>query len=300
MIKNLLLTLLCCFILSCQQQTSHIPAPEDAVYSDNEFTETFESPALPDSLRFCETIFPMKRQDIREQFDLEFIKNTYWHSNMILMLKRAHRYFPIIEPILQKEGIPDDFKYLALAESGLDPTVSSPARAKGTWQFLAETGKHYGLEVSNDVDERMHVEKATLAACHYLQEAYSKFGSWTLAAASYNMGMNGLQKSIEAQNSNDYLFMNLNAETNRYVFRIATLKYLINHPKEYGFHLKTADLYAPFKTKTVNVNETIENLPDWARQQGISYRELKFYNPWLISTQLEVNEGKSYEISLPL
>lgn len=300
MIKNLVFVAFSCFLVNCQQQTSHVSTSENKSLAENKSTESFKSPILPDSLHFCETVFPMKRQDIREQFDLEFIKNTYWHSNMILMLKRANRYFPIIEPILKKEGIPDDFKYLALAESGLDPTISSPARAKGTWQFLTETAKQYGLEVSNDVDERMHVEKATLAACHYLQDAYTKFGSWTLAATSYNMGINGLQKSIEAQGSNDYLFMNLNAETNRYIFRIATLKYLINHPETYGFELKKTDLYPPFKIKSIKINQTIENLPNWAKYQGISYRELKFYNPWLISTQLNVKEGKVYEINVPL
>ncbi len=300
MIKSFTLIVLCCFVLSCQQkpitQENHTKPSKEIVSNSK---ESFQSPKIPDSLSFCGNSFPMKRQDIQEQFDLEFIKNTYWHSNMILMLKRAHRYFPIIEPILQKEGIPDDFKYLALAESGLNPTISSPARAKGIWQFLAGTAQHYGLEVSKDVDERLYVEKATYAACQYLKEAYNKFGDWTLAAASYNMGMGGLQKTIEAQHSKDYFFMNLNPETNRYLFRIATLKYLIHHPKEYGFDLRTSDLYPPFQTKKVNITQTIENLPLWAKNRHITYRELKYYNPWLISTQLEVKGGKSYEIALP-
>ncbi|MFV0531507.1 MAG: lytic transglycosylase domain-containing protein [Flavobacteriales bacterium] len=292
--KKIVCITFCCFILSCQQQNS---------YSENIATQsvlkTFQSPEIPDSLSFCGKFFPMERQDIREPLDLEFIKNTYWHSNMILMLKRAHRYFPVIEPILKKEGIPDDFKYLALAESGLDPTISSPARAKGMWQFLAQTAQDYGLEVSNDVDERMHVEKATYAACQYLNDAYEKFGDWTLAAAAYNMGMNGLLKAVETQNSKDYFFMNLNPETNRYLFRIVALKYVINHPEKYGFEIKKSALYPPFQTKKITRSETVENLPDWAKEQGISYRELKFYNPWLISTKLEIKEGKSYEIHIP-
>ncbi|MFV0238325.1 MAG: lytic transglycosylase domain-containing protein [Flavobacteriales bacterium] len=242
----------------------------------------------------------MKRQDIQEQFDLEFIKNTYWHSNMILMLKRANRYFPVIEPILKKTGIPDDFKYLALAESGLNPTISSPARAKGMWQFLAETARNYDLEVSKDVDERMHVEKATYAACRYLKDAYDKFGDWTLAAASYNMGMGGMNKAIEDQHSKDYFFMNLNPETNRYLFRITALKYLIQHPKKYGFDLKASDLYQPFQTKKITISQTIDNLPLWAKKNSISYRELKYYNPWLISTNLNLQKGKKYHIDMPI
>lgn len=299
MIKNFVLIAFCYFILSCQQQNSYTQNSQDTFKESITFSESFQSPKIPDSLSFCGKTFPMKRQDIQEQLDLELIKNTYWHSNMILMLKRAHRYFPIIEPILKKEGVPDDFKYLALAESGLNPTISSPARAKGTWQFLSETAQHYGLEVSKDVDERMHIEKATYAACQYLKDAYDQFDDWVLAAASYNMGMNGLQKAIEVQYSKDYFFMNLNPETNRYLFRIAILKYLINHPEEYGFDLKTSDLYQPFQTKTISITQTIPNLPLWAKEQGITYRELKFYNPWLISTQLEVNDGKTYKIALP-
>ncbi len=300
MIKSFTLIILCCFIISCQQKPitqENDSKPLKETLSNSK--ESFQSPKIPDSLSFCGKPFPMKRQDIQEQFDLEFIKNTYWHSNMILLLKRANRYFPVMEPILKKEGIPDDFKYLALAESGLDPTISSPARAKGIWQFLAETAQSHGLEVSKEVDERMHVEKATHAACRYLKDAYKKFGDWTLATASYNMGMNGLQKAIEKQNSKDYFFMNLNPETNRYLFRIATLKYLINHPKEYGFELNASDLYQPFDTKTITVTHTIDNLPAWAKEHGISYRELKFYNPWLIATKLNVKNGKSYKIEIP-
>ncbi len=296
--KKILFHIFLCFIISCEQKPieKNRKSPEEIICSTK---KNFPSPKVPDSLSFCGNNFPMQRQDIQEQFDLEFIKNTYWHSNMILMLKRANRYFPVIEPILKKEGIPKDFKYLALAESGLDPTISSPARAKGTWQFLTETAQSYGLEVSKEVDERMHVEKATRAACRYLKDAYKKFGDWTLAAASYNMGMNGLQKVIEKQNSKDYFFINLNPETNRYLFRIATLKYLINHPNEYGFEMKESDLYQPFETKKITITNTIENLPNWARKHGISYRELKFYNPWLISTKLNVKNGNSYKIEIP-
>ncbi len=300
MTRNISLLIVLFFLISCQIEEKSISTEiANKKEKTKEITKKFTSPSVPKKIDFCGNEFPMDQQIVQEQFDLEFVKNIYWHSNVILMLKRANRYFPLIESILKKEGIPDDFKYLALAESGLNPTISSPAKAKGTWQFLTETAKNYGLEVSKYVDERMNVEKATYAACKYLKGAHDKFGSWTLAAASYNMGIGGLNKAIEAQHSNDYFFMNLNPETNRYLFRIATLKHLITHPKEYGFDLKETDLYKPFDTKLIKITETIENLPVWARKNNITYRELKFYNPWLTSIKLKVNNGKSYNIQIP-
>ncbi|NTV83608.1 MAG: lytic transglycosylase domain-containing protein [Bacteroidales bacterium] len=253
---------------------------------------------LPDSATFAGEPVPMDIFYVREQFDRELTVNTYWHSSTLLSIKRAARWFPVIGPILKKNNIPDDFKYLALIESGL-MNVVSPSGAAGYWQFLDKTGKEYGLEVNKEVDERYHVAKATEAACAYLNKSYNKFGNWTLVAASYNAGQGRIDETIEKQQVRNYYHMFLNDETSRYIFRILAMKYIYESPVAYGFKLAQGDVYNPLEVKTIKVTSTIHDLPAFARQQNTTYRMLKELNPWLRSDKLTVRNGEEYVISLP-
>lgn len=254
---------------------------------------------IPEKLDFAGEVVPLNQPDVREKLDRELLINTYWHSNSLLSIKRAHRWFPVIEPILAENNIPEDFKYLALIESGF-VNVVSPAGATGFWQFIDETGKSYGLEINDQVDERYNVEKSTLAACHYLQDAYDQYGSWTLAAASYNMGIGGPRKQIERQKQNSYYDLMLNDETSRYVFRILAMKEIINHADQYGFVIRPADLYEPLQFKVVTVDSTISNIADFAIGFGVTYKNLKLHNPWLRDNILRNKDKKSYEIKIPI
>jgi membrane-bound lytic murein transglycosylase D len=209
------------------------------------------------------------------------------------------RYLSIIEPILKKEGIPDDFKYLALAESGFDQRALSPAGAAGIWQFLKTTAKERGLEVTEEVDERYHVEKATIAACVYFRDAYAAYGSWSMVAASYNAGRAGVNRQITRQKLEDYYDLLFVEETGRYVFRILALKLIMESPDTYGFHLSKKDTYPVFQYKTVEVNSKIDNLADFAIANGTNYKLLKMFNPWLRETFLTNKEAKTYQIKIP-
>ncbi len=224
--------------------------------------------------------------------------NTYWHTSTILLIKRANRWFPVIEPILAENKIPDDFKYLALIESGL-MNVTSPAGAKGFWQFLEKTAKEKGLEVNKRVDERYHAKKATEAACKYLNKAYSKFGNWTLVAAAYNAGERRISESIQDQGTSDYYNLYLNDETSRYIYRIIAIKTIYENPTNYGFYLREADLYPVIPTNEIVVTKSIDDLVKFATEQKISYKILKEFNPWLRSNKLTVRSGKSYTILIP-
>jgi len=253
---------------------------------------------LPDALDFAEEAVPLQDIDIRERLDKEFIVNTYWHSQTFLFHKRAHRWFPMIEEILSENGIPEDFKYLALIESGLDNVVS-PAGASGFWQFMKATGKSYGLEINKYVDERYNIKKATKAATAYLKNAYKKFNSWTLAAASYNMGMGGVSNRLKEQRTNNYYDLLLNKETSRYVFRILAVKHILTHSKDFGFNLLESDLYPQYKTKTVIVDTTLNNLVTFAESLNTNYKILKTLNPWLRDKILPNASRKKYEILIP-
>src|SRR5690606_18501972 len=220
---------------------------------------------LPEDLTLAGEEVPFNDPDIYERFDRELHVNTYWQSQTILFFKRVHRYFPIIEPILKEHGIPEDFKYLALIESGLTNVVS-PAGATGFWQILESTGKSYGLEINKEIDERYDIEKSTIAAAKYLKEAYEEFGSWTLAAASYNMGIYGVQKQLKRQHATDYYGLTLNAETSRYVFRIIALKEIIENPVKYGFHFREKDLYQTIPTTNIYVDTAIADLGHFANK----------------------------------
>lgn len=252
----------------------------------------------PEILNFSGEEIPLEISDVKERLDRELMVNTYWQSQTLLLHKRANRWFPVIEPILAKNGIPDDFKYLALAESGLDNVVS-PAGAVGYWQFLKATGKSYGLEINDEVDERYHVEKSTEAACKYLKDSFDKYGNWTLAAASYNMGANGLDKQIGIQNEESYFDLLLNAETSRYLFRILAMKEILTNSTKYGFYFRPKDLYEPYEVKTVEIDSTIQDWALFAQSNDINYKILKILNPWLRKPYLTNKHSKLYSIKLP-
>jgi membrane-bound lytic murein transglycosylase D len=254
---------------------------------------------LPDTADFAGESVPMDIYYVKEQFDREMTVNTYWHSATLLILKRAARWLPVIEPILAKNGIPDDFKYVAMIESGL-MNVVSPSGAAGYWQFLEKTGKEYGLVINRELDERYHVVKATEAACQYLKKSYLKFGNWTLVAASYNAGPNRIDDVMGEQMTRNFYEMYLNEETSRYIFRILAMKFIYTDPIRYGFKLEKGDLYDPLLTKPLVVTESISDLPAFARQHKTSYRMLKELNPWLRSDKLSVKRGEEFTISLPI
>jgi len=256
-------------------------------------------PFIPNELEFAGERVPLENFDVKESIEREFIVNTYYHSATILYMKRAARWFPVIEVILDEYDVPDDFKYIAIAESGLENLIS-PMNAVGFWQFLKETGKQYDLIINSEVDERYHVEKATEAACKYLLDSYEKYGTWTLAAASYNMGKNGVFNQLERQKATNYYNLVLNEETTRYIPRAIALKQVLLNPNLYGFAIDEEQLYKPFETYTVDVDSSVAHWADFASQNGINYKTLKLYNPWLRDNSLNNKSGKLYSIKLPV
>tara|TARA_R110000868_G_scaffold121034_2_gene321103 strand:- start:809 stop:1768 length:960 start_codon:yes stop_codon:yes gene_type:complete len=267
---------------------------------DIEKTTSYKITAIeiPEDLNFAGEKVPFDDPEILERVDREFLVNTYWQSNALLLMKRANKYFPIIEPILAKNGVPDDFKYLAVAESGLENLVSS-AGAAGFWQIMKTTGREYGLEVNDNVDERYHIEKATEVACDYLKKGKEKFGNWTLAAASYNAGSYGIQKYMNAQDVNAYYDLLLGQETGRYVFRILAIKEILSHPGKYGFDIAKEDMYTQVPTFNVEVDVPVTNFADFAKQYEINYKILKRHNPWLREPHLNNNSRKKYIVEIP-
>lgn len=263
--------------------------------------ETYNIKALkiPEGLTFAGEKIPTERFDIKERMDRELLVNTYWQSNGLLLIKRAHKYFPIIEPLLKKHGIPDDFKYLAVAESGLQNN-SSPAGAAGFWHFLKSSAKEYGLEVNRNVDERYNLELATKVAAEYLKKSKERFGTWALATAAYNAGNARIARSLKTQQVNDYYDLLLNSETSRYVFRIVALKEILSNPKQYGFEFEDEDLYTLPKSYTVKVDTVISNIASFAKKFGTNYKELKLYNPWLRENKLNNKSRKLYKIQIPV
>ena len=253
---------------------------------------------LPNTIEFPGEKVPMNLIDVREKLDRELHVNTYWQSNTLLFIKRLNRWFPIIEKILLEENVPNDFKYLALIESGLTQVVS-PAGAAGFWQIMKKTAPEFGLEVTSEVDERYHVEKSTHAACLYLKEAKEKFGSWTLAAASYNIGQSGLQRQLNKQEVNSYYDLLLNSETSRYLFRILAAKHILSNANQFGFNFRPKDLYPAITYKTIVTDSSISSFTEFAAQNGINYKVLKYLNPWLRSKELTNSKRKNYEIRIP-
>ncbi|MFV8370172.1 lytic transglycosylase domain-containing protein [Flavobacterium sp. LB2R40] len=255
--------------------------------------------SFPVKLDFAGEATPLTISDVKERFDRELLVNVNLHASTILAIKRANRAFPVIEPILKKNGIPDDFKYLAVIESGL-VNVVSPAGARGIWQFMPETAKERGMEVGENVDQRYDLEKSTQAACSYFLSAKGKFGNWTLAAASYNGGMTGINKQIGIQKVSDYYDLLLTEETSRYVFRILALKEIMENPIKYGFTILPEDRYEILPTRKIEIDSSITDLAAFAKGQGINYKILKIHNPWLRETKLLNDTGKKYQIEIPL
>ena len=300
-----LLSVLSTLVFAVQQGMA--PAGQTAAQGPAEGGEedTRVSPAyritaidIPEDLVFAGEEVPQEDPEILERVDREFLVNTYWQSNALLLMKRAHKYFPIIEPILAKNGVPDDFKYLAVAESGLQNVVS-PAGAAGFWQILKATGREYGLEVNDNVDERYHLEKATEAACRYLKRYRDKYGSWTMAAAAYNTGTGSIDKFMNIQKVGDYYDLLLGEETGRYVFRILAIKEILSHPDKYGYVVEKEDLYNNVPTFQVEVDTPVADFADFARQYEINYKILKRHNPWLREPHLNNVSGKKYQIAIP-
>ena len=253
---------------------------------------------IPSQISFAGEQVALDKFEVKERLDRELLVNSYWQSNSLLMIKRSKRAFEIIEPILAEYDVPEDFKYLAVAESGL-LNVTSSAGAKGVWQFMQSTAKSYNLEVNAEVDERLHLEKSTIAACQYLKEAHIRFGSWTLAAAAYNRGPAGVERDLKKQQVGDYFDLHLNTETSRYVLRILALKTIFENQTSYGIHLKNEDYYGSISTINVVVDSSIINIAEYALQLGTNYHVLKSLNPWLKSNELTV-VNKTYTIKAPL
>jgi membrane-bound lytic murein transglycosylase D len=254
---------------------------------------------FPAEVDFAGEPAPLYIYDVRERFERELLVNANLDATTLLIIKRANRVFPVIEPILVKNGVPDDFKYLAVIESGL-LNVVSPAGARGMWQFMPETAREKGMEVNENVDERYHLEKSTEAACKYLLAAKLKFGTWTLAAASYNGGMTGVTKQIDMQKVTNYYDLLLTEETSRYVFRILALKEIMKNPLLYGFEVAPEELYENLPTRKMEVDSTINDLADFAKTQGINYKILKIHNPWLRDKKLLNISKKKYIVEIPL
>lgn len=253
---------------------------------------------LPAELSFAGEPVPLAKGDVLERLERELYVNAYWESNLILLFKRSKKYLPEIERLLKEQGVPDDFKYLAIAESGLLNATSS-AGAKGYWQILNTTGEEYGLEITESVDERYDLEKSTLAAAAYLKKAHQRFGDWTAVAASYNMGQAGFSKRQEEQFNRSYYDLYLNEETSRYLFRILAFKLLFENPEAFGYHLQEKDFYIQPQFTQIEVNQDLPDLAQWATKKGSSYKYLKLYNPWLRDKSLKVKKGKSYTLRLP-
>ncbi|MDB4064729.1 lytic transglycosylase domain-containing protein [Flavobacteriaceae bacterium] len=260
---------------------------------------TIKALKIPDELTFAGEKVPTELYDIKERMDRELLVNTYWQSNGLLLIKRAHKYFPVIEPMLKKYGIPDDFKYLAVAESGLENNSSS-AGAAGFWHFLKSSAKEYGLEVNQNVDERYNLEKATKVAADYLKKSKKRFGTWTLAAAAYNAGNARIARNLKEQQVTDYYDLLLNSETSRYVLRIVALKEVLSYPKKYGFEFEKEDLYTSPTTRTVKVDTVITNIASFAKGFNTNYKELKLHNAWLRENKLNNKSRKLYKITIPI
>ena len=288
------LTLTILLVISCNKKTEL-----DKNKKNEDFTNyKIHSIPIPDSLTFSGETVDLNENDLIQRFDKEILVNTYWQSNTLQLIKRSRKFFKIIEPILKKEGVPDDFKYLAVIESGLE-NLRSPKGAKGIWQIMRGTGRELGLEINNNVDERYNLELSTIAACRYIKKAKNKFGTWTLAAAAYNRGMSGVNRALKKQNVKSYYDLLLGNETRRYVFRIHAIKLILNNPNNYGFFVKDSEYYKEDGFELMNVDYPIKNLSEFANKNGINYKTLKIFNPWLIQNHLNNRSKKKYKIKIP-
>lgn len=278
---------------------SSTPESKSGFYGGNEGPASIPHVLSTDDFWFAGERIPVENFDVRERLERELIVNSYRHSTTILNLKNSARYFPVMEKIMTEEGLPDDFKYLAVAESDLRNGTSS-AGAKGIWQFMEGTAGDYGMEVSKEIDERLNLEKSTRAACKYLKHYKDVFGSWALVAAAYNMGPAGLRNEMQSQKMENYYDLNLSEETNRYIFRLVAIKHVMEHPELYGFDMKNEQMYPPLDNYAlVTVDSSITNLGEFAKQFGTSYRMLKVFNPWLKGSSLTNSKKKIYDIKIP-
>ena len=289
-ISFLLISLL--LIISCTENNIKVDKKE-IIKSPINFT----LPILPSEINFCNKKILLTDEDVREKLDREILVNAYFQSSTSLSLKRANRYFPLIERILKEQNIPDDFKYLAIIESGLSQAVS-PVGAQGFWQFMPFTAKEFNLEMSEEVDERLNIEKSTIAACEYLRIAQNNLKDWLLTAASYNRGIRGVKSDMQWQGTNHYFDTQMNNETGRYAYRILAVKLIFENPDLYGFDLKKMELYKPFKTKSIIIKKTIENIAKWSIEKGFNYKIITKLNPWLKKNHLTV-KNKFYKILVP-
>ena len=257
-------------------------------------------PPVPEAVVFAGQTIKLDRADLRERMDRELIAFTYTHSTSTLMIRRANKYFPQIEPILERMGVPDDLKYLMVIESNLDPQAQSGAGAAGLWQFTQSTGRAYGLEVNANIDERFNTVKATEAACRFLKEAYSKYGNWMTVAASYNGGQQGMDRRIETQHQKDAMDMWLVEETSRYMFRLLAVKMMFENPGMFGFSFRREDLYPYIPAKEqVKITDPVEDLVDFAEKHGVSYADLKRANLWLRESKLNNKSHRTYYVAIP-
>ncbi|MDR1865389.1 MAG: lytic transglycosylase domain-containing protein [Bacteroidales bacterium] len=270
----------------------------ECMYGDSLSVRLSGSPAFPKEVAFAGEQMPLRFFDVRESLERELIVNANFHSNTLQYLKRSHRYFPVIEPLLAENGIPDDFKYLSLIESDFLNRVS-PKGASGFWQFMKDAAIEYGLEINAEVDERYHLEKSTVAACKYLNEAYKLFGNWTMAAASYNMGKAGLSKQAKQQQSDSYYDLLLNEETMRYLYRITAVKLILENPEVYGFHVPEEEKYQPVPFTEAEVKTAIGDWAQFAAEHNTNYKILKLLNPWLRDNKLVNAARKTYIVKIP-
>ena len=278
--------------------TAYTGTSNGEVTTDDRENYSVSGVELPAQLTFAGEPVPLDLFDVKESMDRELLSNAYFHSQTIRLIKMAHRFFPQIEPVLKKNLVPDDFKYLAVAESGLMQAVS-PAKAVGFWQLLKGTAQEYGLEVNSEVDERYHVVLSTEVACQYLIDSFRKYGNWTMTAASYNAGRRGMDRQIERQKKDNYYDLLLNEETARYLYRVLAFKLIFENPEAYGFNLSKKDLYPEIPTYTVKVDSAVSNFADFAKEYETNYKILKYLNPWLRDNKLNNSSGKVYEITLP-
>ena len=277
------------FILTTESASPHSSVP---------FTQVI-NPDTPKSVHFCGKKVDLDRTDMWERFDRELTAMVYTHGNTLLTIKRANKLFPVIAPVLKANGMPDDLIYLACIESNLDQRAYSSAKAAGIWQFIPATAQQYGLEVSDEIDERYNIEKETEAACKFIRAAYEKYGNWESAMASFNGGTNRITRELDAQGVDSSFDLYLNSETSRYVFRIMAMKTIMEQPKAFGFYIREDQLYQPLKFKEVEVNGPIEDWPTWAAQYGLTYAQLVEANPWIRAKKLTNAKGNVYNVKIP-
>jgi membrane-bound lytic murein transglycosylase D len=259
-------------------------------------------PEIPAELTFAGEPVPLHEPEIKERLERELIINMNKHASTILILKESGRWKQFIQAMLDSASVPKEFFYLAVIESELDPMSRSGAGATGLWHFTESTAREYGLEISGWVDERRDAEKSTRAAAEFFKRARQKFGSWTLAAAAFNRGSKGIENALNGQGSHSYYELYLNEETARYVFRILALKLIIESPEKYGYRFSPSDYYKPVVYKAILIDQSIENLPQFAKLIGVSYQTLKEHNPWIQNTdyRLVLKEGKKYKVRIPV